>query len=105
GATAVAAYFFAPPLAAAPFAAGAAAAAVPSAPSSSLAFFFFFFMASLRTRTLGRPRGESPSFHFSVSLRRSRRSARERTLRVLVAPRRTFRLLSIVMAKSPGTAS
>src|SRR5690349_18632228 len=81
--------------AAAPPAAGAAA---PSAPSSALAFFFFF-RASFSTRTLGRPRTLWPSCQRSASFSLSTRSARVSTLRLLIAPALTRRLLSIVIPK------
>ena len=73
-----------------------AAAASPSAPSSSF-FFFFFFTASLNTRTFGNPKGLLPSDQRSDSCKRAIRSARRSTLRLLIIPRRTRRLLSIVM--------
>ena len=54
------------------FLAAPAAPAAPSAPSSpSSFFFFFFFIDSLKTRTLGRPSGLSPSFQRSASCRRA----------------------------------
>src|SRR5687767_13206909 len=106
--------YFLPPLAAAPAAgfaapaAGLAAAAppaagvapsAPSAPSSALAFFFFL-RASFRTRTLGRPRTLWPSVQRSDSFSLSTRSPRVSTLRFLIAPALTRRLLSIVNENS-----
>ena len=53
-----------------------------SSPSSVLTFFFFF-IESFRTRTLGSPMIESPSFQRSISCNLARRSARFNTLRCL----------------------
>src|SRR6185369_14596470 len=92
---------FAPAAAAAGAAVPAAAPSAPSAPSSSF-FFFFFFIVSLRTRTFGKPSGESPSFQRSASSSREMRSTRVITLRLRVAPRRTRKLLSIVMGLAPN---
>src|SRR5689334_9786787 len=81
-------------------AAGVAAAGVaPSAaaPSSAALAFFFFFSDSLKTRTLGRPITESPSFQRSASLSLAIRSPRVSTFRERIDPSFTFKLLSIVI--------
>ena len=68
-----------------------------SSTSSSFLTFFFFFKEILGTRTLAIPRTTLLSDHLSRSCKRLTRSARVITFRLLIAPARTFKLLSRVI--------
>jgi hypothetical protein len=68
-----------------------------SSASSSFFTFFFFFKETFGTRTLAIPMTIDSSVHLSKSWRRLIRSARVITFRDLIAPARTFKLLSKVI--------
>lgn len=68
-----------------------------SSASSSFFTFFFFLRDTFGTRTFAIPMTIDSSVHLSKSWRRLIRSARVITFRDLIAPARTFRLLSRVI--------